>query len=253
MSWARKAVGMTAVDHRTVVGHLARALAQQDRPRSFPERLAHAYRAMLGGNGAAITLGGAPGQVLVACAGDASARVEQLHVASGQGPGLWAYRTGRQIQVAIGGANAVDARWARWDAAARQAFPPLWLDAAPIHVGGQVAGVLTTLRFTADAGPLTGDGAQFLADVAGVVLSPEPKPDGSRRPDGSARTDLALHYATGVVVAQLGIGPDEAVGLMRAYAFAISCGLHQVATEVNTGRLDLSAPGSAVDPAVTGP
>ncbi|XGX78379.1 hypothetical protein LQK93_01168 [Terrabacter sp. BE26] len=117
----------------------------------------------------------------------------------------------------------------------------------------QVVGVLTSLRFTADAGPLTGDGAQFLADAAGVVLVQDPKPtvDGSRGAGGSLKTDLHLHYATGIVVAQLGIGPDEAVGIMRAYAFATRSGMHRVAAAVIAGHLDLSAPGPVVDAAVS--
>jgi AmiR/NasT family two-component response regulator len=69
---------------------------------------------------------------------------------------------------------------------------------------------------------------------------------------GDADDDLAeddnpysrkiIHQATGMVLAQLGIGPDDARMVIQAHAFASNRSMMSVAQEILDRRLDFSDP-----------
>jgi hypothetical protein len=63
-------------------------------------------------------------------------------------------------------------------------------------------------------------------------------------PDGHAQ----VYQATGMVSAQRGVGLEDALALLRAYAFAHDRALHEVASEVVDRRLRLDLDGTG-DPA----
>ena len=79
--------------------------------------------------------------------------------------------------------------------------------------------------------------AQFLADAVGVALLQDPD---------ALATDLTgpwdsraqIHQATGMVTAQLGVHPEDAIALLRAHAFAQSWPLARVAAAVVDRELD---------------
>jgi hypothetical protein len=95
---------------------------------------------------------------------------------------------------------------------------------------------LYQLPGTADVGPL--DGAQFLADAVGAALLSEP-PDGTQSAeDGPWSARSEIHQATGMVVAQLALLPEDALAILRAHAFAHDTSLAEIAHLVVTRRLD---------------
>jgi hypothetical protein len=241
-------------DKASVLTELARAVAAQEQQASLPERLCRASVAIMGARGVSLTVAyTAPHRVTLCSTDDAAARLEDLQDVLGQGPGPTAYRTGHQIRVAIGAqGGASDARWSQFDAAVREGFGPVHITAIPIHPDGDVLGVLTCHQPVDSAPRLEEDTAQFLADAIGVALLKDPD---------QLATDLSgpwagraqIHQATGMVVAQLSIGPDEALALLRAHAFAHTWPLARVAASVVAGDLDFTEPDPDTDPARRSP
>jgi hypothetical protein len=82
------------------------------------------------------------------------------------------------------------------------------------------------------------EAAQFLADTIGAALLRDPIPKLEPGPDGgmwSARAEV--HQATGMVIAQLRIPPDDALALLRAHAYAHDTTLAEIAHQVVTREL----------------
>jgi hypothetical protein len=241
-------------DKTSVLTELARAVAAQKRQASLPERLCHAAAAIMGAQGASLTIAyTAPHRVTLCSTDDAAARLEDLQDVLGQGPGPTAYRTGRQIRVVIGDPGEPgDARWSQFDAAVRDGFRAVRITAIPIHPDGEVLGVLTCHQ-PADSTPrLEEDTSQFLADAIGVALLKDPDQLATDL-NGPWASRAQIHQATGMVVAQLRISPDEAIALLRAHAFAHAWPLARVAASVIAGELDFTKPDRDTDPTRRGP
>jgi hypothetical protein len=236
-------------DKASVLTELAQAVASQEQKASLPERLCLASVTIMGARGASLTVAyTAPHRVTLCSTDDAAARLEDLQDVLGQGPGPTAYRTGRQIRVAIGDSGEPgDGRWGQFDAAVRESFGPVHITAIPIHPDGEVLGVLTCHQ-PADSAPRLGeDTAQFLADAIGVALLKDPDQLATDL-SGPWSSRAQIHQATGMVVAQLGISPDEALALLRAHAFAHTWSLAQVAASVGAGELNFTEPDPETDP-----
>jgi hypothetical protein len=62
----------------------------------------------------------------------------------------------------------------------------------------------------------------------------------STEPDPAALSRAAVHQATGMLVAQLGVGIDEAFARLRAHAFAEGRSLTEVADDIVARRLRLA-------------
>jgi hypothetical protein len=108
------------------------------------------------------------------------------------------------------------------------------IHALPMRSGRQAVGVLTV--YTEADAPLQRaiDDAQFLADAVGAALLEDPTTHAA----GDAWLDRArVHQATGMIVAQLGIGVDDALALLRAHAFAQETTMDDIATAVVDRRL----------------
>jgi hypothetical protein len=114
--------------------------------------------------------------------------------------------------------------------------------AFPLQIGAARLGVLDLFREC--VGPLTGDElplALTLADVTVAALL-DRQEDGSA---GYADDDLAaavehraeLFQAQGMVMVQLGVTINEALARMRAYAYAESRPLGEIARDVVARRL----------------
>ena len=53
--------------------------------------------------------------------------------------------------------------------------------------------------------------------------------------------------ATGMVIAQLGIGPDDALALLRAHAYAHATSLDAIAVQVTSRQLDFGMADTSTD------
>jgi GAF domain-containing protein len=209
--------------------------------------------AVAGADGAWLAVMSDPGRrVLVHATGARAAELEDLQFTVGEGPGVDAFGSGSPVLVPELGAAGWQARWPGFagvetGAAAVFAFP-LVLGAIRVGVLGLYRDTPGSLSPTALADVLV------CADVAlQLVLNLRAGADGNgdgRPPDGDgAGRALAgwpdghaeVYQATGMVSVQRGVGLEEALALLRAYAFAHDRALDEVAGAVVARRLRLDS------------
>ena len=221
-----------------ILAQLVRVVASETSDQPLPVRLCLASSAILGADGAAVTLCYTETTRLTVCATDEiAARLEDLQEVLGEGPGPDAYITGRMIRATLGERAA--RRWPAFAAAAHAELGPMAISAIPIQPGIDVLGVLTLYQFPAR--PLEKDPtvAQFVADTLGAALLR----DGGLQEDlgnGPWSSQAQVHQAAGMVIAQLGVGPEDALALLRAHAYADGASMAVIAKAVVERRLDFS-------------
>jgi hypothetical protein len=227
-------------DKAAVLAQLARAIAARDHQSPLPLRLCQACVEILDADGGAITLAYTGSERVTLCTtGPTAARLEDLQDVLGQGPGPTAYTSGEAVIARLDDPDPA-IQWLMFADAARASLGfPATIYALPIRPETKVLGVLTL--YQEKRRPLAQDlsGAQFLADALGAALLQDP----------DSQTEIALgpwaaraqiHQATGVVVAQLQIGPEDALALLRAHAYAHDTTLDTIAAEVVDRHLDFS-------------
>jgi hypothetical protein len=228
---------MNDVDPTALITRLARLVADGDVDQPLETRLALAYLSVLGGDGAAITLSYThPDRITLCTTDDTAARLEDLQDVLGEGPGPTAYETGT---ITVADLNTDHSPWPLFTDEARTIPGTALVQAVPIRPGTSVLGVITIHYATAGDLPDAGQ-AQFLADTIGAALvkgSPT-HDDEWHRSSWSSRSEI--HQATGMVVAQLRIGPDDALALLRAHAFSHNLPLTEVAALLISRRLHFS-------------
>jgi hypothetical protein len=229
------------MDARTdVLADLARQLARQAPDLPLAVRLCNAANDLLGVDGSAITVAyTTPDRVTVCSTDERAARLEDLQDVLGQGPGSLAYTSGHAVHATLD--DSSDPRWPQFSAAVRHQVGAIEIDAFPMRLDHEVLGVLTCHRDTEHPLLLALDRAQFLANAVGVALlrdadSRSPWEDQGSKGSWSSRA--AIHQATGMVVAQLHVTPDDALVLLRAHAFAQESDLHSIAQAVLDRDLD---------------
>lgn len=217
---------------------LARAVARGPAEEPLPQRLCRACLEVLGAQGAAITLAATRPERLTVWATDrTSAGLENLQDVIGEGPGQDAFDSGRPVVVRVDagtpGPYAVFADMA----ADLSGAVTIW--ALPMRPSGTTIGVLTLYR---DSGVLgrTLTEAQLIADAIGAALLEDAQ---TEVPSSLvAWSDRAVvHQAIGMVVAQLGVPPVDALALLRAHAYTFSTTLKSVAWAVVSRHLDISS------------
>ncbi len=227
---------MRDLDRAAMLGRLARLIADDSSGKPLEGRLCQAYLAILGGGGAAITLSyDTVDRITLCTTDDLAARLEDLQEVVGEGPGTAAYQTER---IAVADLSAGDGPWPLFTQAARSIPTAETLYAVPMRPWP--AGVIGVLSIH-QSGPELPDPeqAQFLANAIGAALTKIVPADSDL--DGrpwAARSEI--HQAAGMVVAQLGVDPDDAFALLRAHAFAHNTTLAAVAQEIISRRLHFS-------------
>lgn len=209
--------------------------------------------ASIGVTGAAVTVGEPSGIVELLFATDAVAEgLADVESATGRGPGSRALESGSPVLVPDVVA-AADPKQERRDDDADAFAPALWEQAErlgvgavfafPLQLGALRLGVLHLYR--TERGELDDAGFRqsvILADrlthaLLGVWGTEPPE---STEPDPSALSRAAVHQATGMLVAQLGVGIDEAFARMRTHAFAEGRPLTEVADDIVARRLRIA-------------
>jgi hypothetical protein len=201
--------------------------------------------------GAAITMmAGTDRQEPVCATDDASARIDELQFSLGDGPCVEAHRSGRAVLVA----DITDPAEGRWPvfAAAAAATGARGMFVFPLQVGAASVGVLDCYRDT--PGSLDDDdlaGALRAADAAVWTLldhvdqrSVASGDGGADWFDSSALTRAEVHQATGILMAQAGVGATVALARLRGAAFAAGRGIDEVADDVVARRLRLHPDGA---------
>ncbi|KAA2261386.1 ANTAR domain-containing protein [Solihabitans fulvus] len=198
--------------------------------------------ARLGVTGAVVTVDNAPGRSETRHATDPlGARLAELQVTVGEGPGVDARHDGGPVLVADLDTRHSQRRW--------PLFAPLAVEAGaaalftlPLCVGAIRLGTLTLHRI--EAGQLDGatlaDALAFAGFALTLLLDQQagiPLAGGDPADDGLPLRSAQVHQATGMVSAQLDIGISDAFARLRARAFADRLPLNEVAADVVARRL----------------
>ena len=193
-------------------------------------------------------------RALVHATGRLAAELEELQFMLGEGPSPDAFRSGSPVLVADLGAAGWPERWpgfavAGMKAGAAAAFAfPLVMGAIRVGVlglyrktpGSLSPGALADALMCADAALLLLLNSRAGANGAGANGDSDGDGDGWAG-DGWPDDHAQVYQATGMVSAQRGVGLEEALALLRAYAFARDLALGEVAAAVVGRRLRLDS------------
>ena len=186
-------------------------------------------------DGASVTAVGGPAvSEPLSATDELSARLEELLLTTGEGPGAADFMFGSPML--IPDLAPVTARWPGF-APAAVAVGARALFAFPLQAGAIRTGVLSLYR--AQPGPLTPQqlaDALVFADIAlQLLLDSSAGISGSAdyRPlDGLSDSRAEVYQATGMISVQLGVSLEEAFVRLRAHAFAAGTPLDDVADDV---------------------
>ena len=215
------------------------ALDALGRSAHLAERYVEPFVAFLPVTGAAIsTLGGMLGNETISASDPRAARLDEVQFDVGEGPCWDAMRSAAPI---ASPSLRVDgpARWPAFAAAVQHesvssifAFP---LIVGPLKLGA--VDLYSQEPVTLDKGD--NRRAAALADVVGrhILRAALAKGSSDEDTDLNPRTRRTVHQATGVVLAQLEMAPDDALMIIQAHAFATGRTVMEVADEIVEGRL----------------
>ncbi|MFB9467279.1 GAF and ANTAR domain-containing protein [Streptomyces cinereospinus] len=212
-------------------------------PGDIPRRLCHVAVRLLPVARASVSLCNEGLPVPLSASDDRAAYLMEVQATLGEGPCLHAARTGAPVIAAdlTAGRDA-----GRWPVFAQQATA-LGVRAVYVLPLGDAAGCLGTLDLYRDTpGALTPGElrtAYLMAGVMTVALMalPTGEEHGGHPPETLWLSELAtehdeVHQAIGMVMAQLGVGADEALARLRGHAFARGLTVLDVAHDVVAHR-----------------
>jgi hypothetical protein len=215
---------------------LTGAVTSKDPEAPLSGRLCESYRELAGADGAAITVDyERPSRVTLCTTDDVANRLEDLQDVLGEGPGHSASASG-QIEICLVPAPT-SSRWSVFVDAAQDLVRSAVIHAVPMHPDREVFGVITLYQCPQPDEPLALERheLQFLANVVGAALVGDvPPPDVYQGPWASRSR---IHQATGMVVAQMKLSPDDALALLRAHAYGQQTTLDQIASAVVERRI----------------
>ena len=197
--------------------------------------LCRAAAGRLAVDGASVTAVSGPAvREPLAATDERSARLEELLLTTGEGPGAEDLRSGSPMLVPD--LEPLTERWPGFAPAALAAGVRA-LFVFPLQAGAIRAGVLSLYRVA--PGPLSPQqlaDALVFADVALQLLLDSASGisgmDGYRPLDGLSDSRAEVYQATGMISVQLGVSMEEAFVRLRAHAFAAGTPLDDVAGDV---------------------
>ncbi|MFJ8147639.1 GAF and ANTAR domain-containing protein [Streptomyces sp. NPDC096048] len=204
-------------------------------PGEVPGRLCETAVRLLPVTGASASLRGDGVPVRLCASGDRATYLAELQATLGDGPCVSAAESGAPVLACDLTATA-DA--GRWPVFAQQATAVGVRAVYALPLGGD-AGCLGTLDLYRDTpGPLTGPQLRLARLVAGVMttaLMALPRGEETWL-DRLAGEHDEVYQAVGMIMAQLGVGADEALARLRADAFVRGHTAHDVARDVLAHR-----------------
>jgi hypothetical protein len=224
-----------------LLSELAATLATLPTDRSQTWRLGEAVRLMLRADGVAITLEYLSDNRVTLCAsGEVAAALESLQEVLGQGPGFEAARNGVAVVADIDGDP--DHRWPMLAHTLESRYGPLRVYAVPVYANGRLGGVATlhTGREQSLAEP--DDRVAFLVNAVGAALVTEAAEhsEGYLQSGEGWGSRSLVHQATGMVMAQVRVMPDDALALLRGHAYALATDIDDVARLVVARSINFS-------------
>jgi hypothetical protein len=228
-----RAPGASKDPRHTVLARLARIVARDADRLPLGQRLCTAVVDLLGVEGAVLTFGyDEPARLTVWASDETASWLDGIQEVLGEGPGWEAFQSGGIVTTTLEN----NGRWALFSRAAEAEVGRLTLHAVPMRPGGEPMGVMLLYQ-TGDRPEIDIESAQFLANAVGAALLRTPS-SGVDDLDGPWRARSSVHQAVGMVMAQLGITPEDALVLMRAHAYAEDSSLDAIAGQIVDRRLD---------------
>jgi hypothetical protein len=216
----------------------------------LPDEFCRECQGGVGVDGAALTAISRHGdRAMLASSDELSARVEEIELTLGEGPSVDAFVAHRPVS-AVDLSSAASAR--RWPGFAGAAIE-VGVGAAfafPLLVGASCIGTLQLCRRL--SGPLSTsqfrDAFRYAETGLWAVLDaragiPATGLDGTYLPLAGGQDEV--FQASGMISVQLGVGVDEALVRLRAYAFSHDRPLHDVAHDVVVRRFRFNVADSA--------
>lgn len=225
--------------HQRLTGRLAAVLASLQNVDPVTARLCEAGRRMLDADGAAITIMVSAQTAMTVAATDRLAtELEDLQDVLGEGPGRLALEQGAPQLADFGGPD--DVRWPLMHEQGRVLGFHGTVLAVPLRPSTTVIGTLTVHRNERAAPPAHVEPtAAFLSVALGTALLHDPALEQQEDAYAEAWASRAqVHQATGMVISQVGVRPEDALALMRGQAFAVGASLSEVADAVIGRRLN---------------
>lgn len=226
-------------DRGRMLSKLATTLATlpTDRPPTW--RLGEAMRRMLEADGVAFTVEYLSNSRVTVCATDDVAEtLESLQEVAGEGPGYEAARTGMMVIAELDG--DADQRWPMLTQALEEKYGPLKMYAVPLHANGDLAGVATLHTGPNRSLAEPPDRIAFLANAVGAALVTDAAdhPEGHLQPGEGWGARSLVHQATGMVMAQVRLTPEDALALLRGHAYAMATDINDVAARIVDRSID---------------
>lgn len=223
-----------------VLVRLTHALADVAPAEPYPLRLCRAFVVLVEATHGGISLGVTPAERSMLCAThDDVLRFEEAQDMLGQGPSLDALRSG---QPSLSSDLAEQgARWPRLASNLPAIATTRLVWAFPMRPQRAVVGVLTVHQAPVEPGNSVLRNVEevaALADAVGTAILGATGPEGTDDRLWGERDRLA--QATGMVIAQLQLPPEDALAVLRAHAFAHETTLAQVSADVLERKLDFS-------------
>ena len=168
---------------------------------------------------------------------EVSRRLDEYQFTYGEGPCLDAAAT-REVVLAPYLDSGREQRWPAFvGAAVGDGVGGIF--AVPVMVASVCVGALDLFRERpGPLGVVELAGARFAAELASVTLVDTILGGGGARPVADLDR-VEVYRATGVLIAQLDVGPDEALARLRAHAVAVGLTASQVAFDILAGTLVL--------------
>ncbi|MDG9726465.1 MULTISPECIES: GAF and ANTAR domain-containing protein [unclassified Streptomyces] len=205
-------------------------------PGEVPGRLCRVAVRLLPVTGASASLRGEGVPVRLCASGDRASYLAEIQSTLGDGPCVSAAESGAPVLARDLTAGADVGRWPVF-AQQATAVGVRAVYALPLGNDAVCLGTLDLYRDT--PGGLTGPQlslARLVAGVMTVALMALPRGEGAAWLDELAGDHDEVYQAVGMIMAQLGIGADEALARLRADAFARGRTAHEVACDVLTHR-----------------
>ncbi len=222
-----------------VLVRLTRALADVNPGEPYPLRLCRAFVVLVQGIGGGISLGVSTAERSLLCAtDDVVARFEEAQDLLCQGPSVEALLTQQPVVP-----TTAEDQCARWPQLA-ESLPAIattrLVRAFPMRPHLSPVGVLTLHQRTDVDDPVALRVVETaaLADAVGTAILGATVSVGSNESLWSERDRVS--QATGMVVAQLGLAPPDALAVLRAHAFAHASTISHVSALVLDRRIDFS-------------
>lgn len=211
----------------------AHAIATTPATHALSERLCLASRNLAGADAAAITVAYAESNRVTLYATDPlAAQLEDLQEVMGEGPGYSAARYGR-IEICRLGSPSAE-RWPLFSGAAVDIVEHATLHAVPMQPDQRLFGVMTLYQLEHPDRRLELDEPTLLrlAAATGAALMRDQDAMDQDLLEGPWHSRAKVHQATGMVVAQLGLSPEDALAVLKAHAYAGETTLTDMAERV---------------------